>query len=115
MLLEVIITWLILAQMVFYIKIHLVHLGRTTQILLLVPDYNGSRLIDIYYFGIDECLLKPLARHYLPHSSCFDNIGLATILSCHRFNDQVVNASYMITCGIIAVLWHAANHHKIFP
>jgi DNA-binding response OmpR family regulator len=34
-------------------------------ILLLVPDYNGNQMIDIYNIGVDECLLKPVSPTFL--------------------------------------------------
>ena len=34
-------------------------------ILLLVPDYNGNQMIDIYNIGVDECLLKPVSPAFL--------------------------------------------------
>ena len=34
-------------------------------ILLLVPDYNSSQLVDIYNIGVDECLLKPVSPAFL--------------------------------------------------
>ena len=34
-------------------------------ILLLVPDYNSSQMIDIYNIGVDECLLKPVSPAFL--------------------------------------------------
>ena len=34
-------------------------------ILLLVPDYNGNQMIDIYNIGIDECLLEPVSPAFL--------------------------------------------------
>ena len=34
-------------------------------ILLLVPDYNGNQMIDIYNIGVDECLLKPVNPTFL--------------------------------------------------
>jgi DNA-binding response OmpR family regulator len=34
-------------------------------ILLLVPDYNGNQMIDIYNVGVDECLLKPINPTFL--------------------------------------------------
>lgn len=34
-------------------------------ILLLVPDYNGIKLKDIYDIGVDECLLKPVSPAFL--------------------------------------------------
>ena len=37
----------------------------TGPILLLVPDYNGNQMIDIYNIGVDECLLKPVNPAFL--------------------------------------------------
>ena len=34
-------------------------------ILLLVPDYDGNQMSDIYNVGIDECLLKPVSPAFL--------------------------------------------------
>ena len=34
-------------------------------ILLLVPDYNGKQMNDIYNIGVDECLLKPVSPAFL--------------------------------------------------
>jgi DNA-binding response OmpR family regulator len=34
-------------------------------ILLLVPDYNSSQMVDIYNVGVDECLLKPISPAFL--------------------------------------------------
>lgn len=34
-------------------------------ILLLVPDYIGNQMSDIYNIGIDECLLKPVSPNFL--------------------------------------------------
>lgn len=34
-------------------------------ILLLVPDYNGNQVMDIYNTGVDECLLKPTSPAFL--------------------------------------------------
>lgn len=34
-------------------------------ILLLVPDYNGNQMADIYNIGVDECLLKPVSPAFL--------------------------------------------------
>ena len=34
-------------------------------IILLVPDYNGIKLKDIYDIGVDECLLKPVSPAFL--------------------------------------------------
>jgi DNA-binding response OmpR family regulator len=34
-------------------------------ILLLVPDYNSSQMVDIYNIGVDECLLKPVSPAFL--------------------------------------------------
>lgn len=34
-------------------------------ILLLVPDYNCSQMVEIYNIGIDECLLKPVSPAFL--------------------------------------------------
>jgi DNA-binding response OmpR family regulator len=34
-------------------------------ILLLVPDYNSSQIVDIYNIGVDECLLKPVSPAFL--------------------------------------------------
>jgi len=34
-------------------------------ILLLVPDYNGKQMNDIYNVGVDECLLKPVSPAFL--------------------------------------------------
>jgi len=37
----------------------------TGPILLLVSDYNGNQMIDIYNIGVDECLLKPVNPAFL--------------------------------------------------
>jgi len=34
-------------------------------ILLLVPDYNSSQMVDIYNVGVDECLLEPVSPAFL--------------------------------------------------
>ena len=34
-------------------------------ILLLVPDYDGKQMTDIYNAGVDECLLKPVSPAFL--------------------------------------------------
>ena len=34
-------------------------------ILLLVPDYDGKQMADIYNVGVDECLLKPVSPAFL--------------------------------------------------
>ncbi len=34
-------------------------------ILLLVPDYDSSQMMDIYNIGVDECLLKPVSPAFL--------------------------------------------------
>lgn len=34
-------------------------------ILLLVPDYNSSQMVDIYNVGVDECLLQPVSPAFL--------------------------------------------------
>ena len=34
-------------------------------ILLLVPDYNSSQMIEIYNIGVDECLLKPVSPAFI--------------------------------------------------
>ncbi|MGD8402487.1 MAG: hypothetical protein PVJ21_02425 [Anaerolineales bacterium] len=34
-------------------------------IFLLVPDYDGIKLKDIYDIGVDECLLKPVSPAFL--------------------------------------------------
>ena len=34
-------------------------------ILLLVPDYDGKQMTDIYNIGVDECLLKPVSPAFL--------------------------------------------------
>jgi len=34
-------------------------------ILLLVPDYNSSQMVDIYNVGVEECLLKPVSPAFL--------------------------------------------------
>jgi DNA-binding response OmpR family regulator len=34
-------------------------------ILLLVPDYNGNQMTEIYNVGVDECLLKPISPAFL--------------------------------------------------
>lgn len=34
-------------------------------IILLVPDYDGNKLNDIYDVGVDECLLKPVSPAFL--------------------------------------------------
>ena len=36
-----------------------------SPIILLVPDYNGNQMIDIYNIGVDECLLKPISSAFL--------------------------------------------------
>ena len=37
----------------------------TGPILLLVSDYNGNQMTDIYNIGVDECLLKPVSPAFL--------------------------------------------------
>jgi DNA-binding response OmpR family regulator len=37
----------------------------SAPILLLVPDYNSSQIVDIYNIGVDECLLKPVSPAFL--------------------------------------------------
>lgn len=34
-------------------------------ILLLVSDYNGKQMSDIYNIGVDECVLKPVSPAFL--------------------------------------------------
>jgi DNA-binding response OmpR family regulator len=34
-------------------------------ILLLVSEYNGNQMLDIYNIGVDECLLKPINPTFL--------------------------------------------------
>jgi DNA-binding response OmpR family regulator len=34
-------------------------------ILLLVSDYNGNQMSDIYNIGVDECLLKPVSPAFV--------------------------------------------------
>ncbi len=34
-------------------------------IILLVPDYDGIKMKDIYDIGVDECLLKPVSPAFL--------------------------------------------------
>ena len=34
-------------------------------ILLLVPEYDGNQMLDIYNVGVDECLLKPINPTFL--------------------------------------------------
>lgn len=34
-------------------------------ILLLVPDYDGKQMSEIYNVGVDECLLKPVSPAFL--------------------------------------------------
>ena len=37
----------------------------TGPILLLVSDYHGNQVTDIYNIGVDECLLKPVSPAFL--------------------------------------------------
>ena len=37
----------------------------SSPILLLVPDYKSSEMIDNYNAGVDECLLKPVSPAFL--------------------------------------------------
>ncbi|MGB7874206.1 MAG: hypothetical protein WBL25_07470 [Anaerolineales bacterium] len=34
-------------------------------IILLIPDYHGIKLNDIYDIGVDECVLKPISPAFL--------------------------------------------------
>ena len=37
----------------------------TCPILMLVPEYNGNQVIDVYNAGADECLLTPISPAFL--------------------------------------------------
>ncbi len=37
----------------------------SAPILLLVSDYNGGQMVDMYNIGVDECLLKPVSSAFL--------------------------------------------------
>ena len=37
----------------------------SVPILLLIPNWNGDKILDAYNAGVDECLLKPVSPAFL--------------------------------------------------
>jgi len=59
-------------------------------IILLVPDYDGIKMKDIYDIGVDECLLKPVSPAFLM-------IKAASWLLRRRWLGQDANLSQVYT------------------